>query len=109
MPRLHAPGTLAEVLAEKAHDLTLIASLDERRQSITGALEGFRAARGAWPESVLILIGPEGDFSPQELQAALDAGATPVTLGPNVLRAETAATVAVAIIAEELRLRGGPG
>jgi len=39
----------------------------------------------------IILIGPEGDFSPEEIHAAIDAGFIPVTLGNNRLRTETAA------------------
>ena len=38
-----------------------------------------------------VLIGPEGDFSPQEIDAAIACGCTPVDLGPAVLRTETAA------------------
>ncbi len=41
-----------------------------------------------------ILIGPEGDFSPEEIRKALDCGWIPVTLGDNRLRTETAALVA---------------
>ena len=44
---------------------------------------------------VTILIGPEGDFTPDEVGAALGAGYVPVTLGDNRLRTETAALVAV--------------
>lgn len=44
--------------------------------------------------SVAVLIGPEGDFSPEEIHAAIDAGFVPVTLGDNRLRTETAALVA---------------
>lgn len=44
---------------------------------------------------VSILIGPEGDFSPVEVALALDCGFTPITLGDNRLRTETAALVAV--------------
>ncbi len=43
---------------------------------------------------VTILIGPEGDFSPAEIQACLCAGFAPVTMGDNRLRTETAALVA---------------
>ena len=45
--------------------------------------------------SVTILIGPEGDFSQEEVRAALDAGFVPVHLGPSRLRTETAALTAV--------------
>lgn len=41
----------------------------------------------------VILIGPEGDFTPEEVAAALDAGFTAVTMGDNRLRTETAALV----------------
>lgn len=47
-------------------------------------------------DNALILIGPEGDFSPAEVQAALQSGFQPVTLGPCRLRTETAALAAVA-------------
>jgi len=43
---------------------------------------------------VVILIGPEGDFAPEEIKAAIDSGYCPVTLGDNRLRTETAALVA---------------
>lgn len=43
---------------------------------------------------VIILIGPEGDFSPAEVQAAISAKFVPVTMGDNRLRTETAALVA---------------
>lgn len=43
------------------------------------------------PAQVTVLIGPEGDFAPEETAAALAAGFQPVSLGPVVLRVETAA------------------
>lgn len=45
----------------------------------------------------LILIGPEGDFDPDEIRMALDAGFVPVTLGDNRLRTETAALYALSV------------
>jgi len=46
----------------------------------------------------LVLIGPEGDFSPAEIEMALKAGFKPISLGPSRLRTETAALVAVHIM-----------
>jgi 16S rRNA (uracil1498-N3)-methyltransferase len=46
----------------------------------------------------LVLIGPEGDFSPGEIEMALKAGFKPISLGPSRLRTETAALVAVHIM-----------
>ena len=47
-------------------------------------------------EAVSVLIGPEGGFTPHEVTAAVNAGWLPQSLGPRVLRADTAATVALA-------------
>jgi 16S rRNA (uracil1498-N3)-methyltransferase len=47
---------------------------------------------------ILILIGPEGDFSPKEVGAALINGFIPVTLGPQVLRVDTAAIAAASFV-----------
>jgi 16S rRNA (uracil1498-N3)-methyltransferase len=46
-------------------------------------------------ESVLLIVGPEGDFTEAEFTAAREAGCVPVTLGPTVLRTETAGIAAV--------------
>ena len=48
--------------------------------------------------SVLILIGPEGGWTDAERKAAIDAGFHSWRLGPNILRVETAALAAVAIL-----------
>ena len=45
--------------------------------------------------NALVLIGPEGDFSPKEITTALDQGFQPVSLGPCRLRTETAALYAL--------------
>ena len=50
---------------------------------------------GGGAHEITILIGPEGDFSQDEVRAAMDAGFVPVHLGPSRLRTETAALTAV--------------
>ena len=47
-------------------------------------------------EDVVVLIGPEGDFSPEEVKMAIENGFVPVTFGNSRLRTETAALYAVA-------------
>jgi 16S rRNA (uracil1498-N3)-methyltransferase len=64
----------------------LIASLAPGALSLR---ETLRRAPGI--RDVTVLVGPEGDFTPQETTAALAAGFLPVSLGATVLRAETAA------------------
>lgn len=66
---------------------------------------GLRSVlRGAHPRpfSVNLFIGPEGGFTPQEIEQGQRYGAIPVTLGPRILRAETAGLVAAAAILYEL-------
>lgn len=53
------------------------------------------------PARVTVLVGPEGDFSTEETQAALTAGCQPVTLGDIVLRAETASLFCLAALRYE--------
>lgn len=50
-------------------------------------------------ENVMILIGPEGDFSPEEVAVAVECGFEEITLGHQRLRTETAAVVAVTMVA----------
>ena len=52
----------------------------------------------AYPQNVQILIGPEGDFSAEEVDCALQHGFIPVSLGESRLRTETAAVMAVAAV-----------
>lgn len=50
-------------------------------------------------ENILILIGPEGDFSPEEIKFAIENGYEEITLGSQRLRTETAAVVATVMVA----------
>ncbi len=60
------------------------------RRSICEVLEKAMDVKG-----ITVLIGPEGDFSPEEAQLALEHGYIPIHLGPSRLRTETAAVTAV--------------
>lgn len=85
------------------HDLKLIASLHPGAKSLKAVLAAYRAAQGRAPKTALWLIGPEGDFTPGEMHLAETAGFQPITLGPLVLRSETAATYALSILSYELQ------
>ena len=64
------------------------------RYTHSPAVETLSHAAASAP-GISVLIGPEGDFSQEEVRAALDAGFEPVHLGPSRLRTETAAITAV--------------
>ena len=86
------------------HSLRLVASLHDGARPLKAVFAEHRAARaGQSPQSVFWLIGPEGDFSPAEMLAATAAGFAPVTLGPLVLRCETAAIYALSVTTHELQ------
>jgi 16S rRNA (uracil1498-N3)-methyltransferase len=50
------------------------------------------------PDQIALMIGPEGGFTQSEVCCARDAGFTPVSLGPRILRSETAAIAAMAVL-----------
>ncbi len=103
LPEIAPLQSLAAFLeAPGEHDLKLIASLHEGTRPLKPIFADAAARLGRLPRRVLWLIGPEGDFTPDEVTAALRAGFLPVTLGPLVLRCETAATYALSVTAHEL-------
>ena len=82
----------------------LIASLQSDSRYLRTLLEDYAAVkRGAKPASALILVGPEGDFTPAEIGLAKSAGCRPITLGPIVLRTETAAIYCLSVLSYELQ------
>ena len=87
----------------KGYDLKLIASLQPGAKSLKTVLAAYRVAQGHSPKRVLWMIGPEGDFTPAEMSLSQSSGFEPVTLGPLVLRCETAAVYALSILSYELQ------
>jgi 16S rRNA (uracil1498-N3)-methyltransferase len=83
-------------------DLKLIASLHPGAKPLKTLFAQATAILGHVPRRVLWLIGPEGDFTSAEVETALRSSFAPVTLGPLVLRCETAATYALSVTAHEL-------
>jgi 16S rRNA (uracil1498-N3)-methyltransferase len=94
MPLLSPPLPLAAALAETCEtECRLVAApggppLASLQETLTPATR-----------SVAIAVGPEGGFSDEELAQATAAGFSPARLGPHVLRTETAAVVALALVA----------
>lgn len=88
LPRLNDPATFNEFVDGKHEGKRIIASCDPavERIAITSAFK-----RG---DEVTILIGPEGDFTPEEVISAVKGGFTPVHIGPSRLRTETAGVAA---------------
>jgi 16S rRNA (uracil1498-N3)-methyltransferase len=84
-------------------DLRLIGSLQPGALHLKKILADYADAHGGVrPTSVLMMIGPEGDFTPAEIALARSQGCTPLTLGPIILRVETAAIYCLSILSYEL-------
>jgi len=98
----HQKAKADDVRLSSRHSLTLIASLQPDARPIRAALEDYERFSKRRPISVTALIGPEGDFTPAELSLAKSHGAQPVTLGPIILRTETAALYILSVLSYEL-------
>jgi 16S rRNA (uracil1498-N3)-methyltransferase len=83
-------------------DLQLIGSLQSDARHLKKILADYSAEYRQLPASVLMLVGPEGDFTPAELALARSHGCRPITLGPIVLRVETAALYCLSVLSYEL-------
>ena len=99
----HSPRDFFQSRGPRAFDLMLVASLQTDARHLRNWLAEFRDAHDeATPKSALVLVGPEGDFTPAELGLARSAGCRPITLGPIVLRVETAALYCLSVLSYEL-------
>ncbi len=103
LPTVAAPRSPKDFFAArgggKAFDLMLIASLQPDSRHLRTYLDELPGK----PASALILVGPEGDFTPAEIALAKSAGCRPITLGPIVLRTETAAIYCLSVLSYELQ------
>jgi len=100
MPQLHPLISFTKA-CDSVTGISLLAWEGERATALKIALPAQT------PDSINIFIGPEGGFSFQEVEFARSKGITPVTLGKRILRAETAALVAISILLYEYGDLGG--
>ena len=95
LPSLTIMGEFRDVLASASdYDLALLAYEAETDT----LLKPLLAAQAPTPGRILVIVGPEGGFSDTEIKAARKAGVQTVSLGPRILRTETAALVLVSQI-----------
>ncbi len=93
LPVIDPVKSLPEVLSEaESFDLKLIPNLEGKRRLLKEVVKEYN------PKNILVLIGPEGDFTPQEIALAYKHGCISVSLGELVLRVETAAVAVASFI-----------
>jgi 16S rRNA (uracil1498-N3)-methyltransferase len=104
LPDVEEPLTLRALLGRGvSFDLALVGSLQGDGRHPRACFREYEAQHGRRPQSVAAWIGPEGDFTGEELDLIRATGARPIDLGPLVLRSETAALCALAVINHELQ------
>jgi 16S rRNA (uracil1498-N3)-methyltransferase len=95
LPALHQPVSYEQLF--RLEDTVIAAQKfiahceENEKTSLANAVDFMQSSQ-------LVLIGPEGDFTPVEIKLALDHQFTPVTLGDTRLRAETAGVVAATLL-----------
>ena len=92
------PGTAGAT----SFDLRLIGSLQPDAIHLKKILSDYTDQNRDRPKDVLMLVGPEGDFTPAELALSKTHGCLPITLGPIILRVETAAIYCLSVLSYEL-------
>ncbi|HIP71306.1 MAG TPA: 16S rRNA (uracil(1498)-N(3))-methyltransferase [Anaerolineae bacterium] len=96
IPELMLPMRWSEALAGLDADVALIPWEEVREPDLRQVLAGVR------PSRLALFVGPEGGFAQEEVAAAVAHNVQPITLGPRILRAETAAIVTAALILYEV-------
>jgi 16S rRNA (uracil1498-N3)-methyltransferase len=104
LPKIEAPVTIEQFLSRKEKfDLSLVGSLQKERSHPREIFQAFEKANGRLPKTVGVWIGPEGDFTLEELKAIQNSGAQAISLGNLVLRVETAAVYCLSVLNYELQ------
>ncbi len=96
LPQLMQAKSFSQVCkAPPTGALALVLSLTEKAPSLRHILKNKTTSN---PKEVRLYVGPEGGFTTDEVHDAVETGLQPVSLGPRILRTETAPLVASAII-----------
>ena len=102
IPTLRGVLTFKEALADmKKNDFNIAPYENEKTKSIKQAIKGVNI------NNIGIFVGPEGGFEETEIEAIEEIGGQSVSLGPRILRTETASLVASSIVLYELSDLGG--
>ncbi|MGC8744047.1 MAG: RsmE family RNA methyltransferase [Verrucomicrobiia bacterium] len=105
LPQIDLPVKIEDYLSKnEKFELSLVCALSGKTAHLRSHIEQFKQKHCRNPESVSIWIGPEGDFTPEELTLIKNFGALPITLGNLVLRVETASLCALSIVNYELTI-----
>jgi 16S rRNA (uracil1498-N3)-methyltransferase len=103
LPKVEEPVSPAAFIHRHEHfDLPLVGALQGEARHPREYFTAFQHRHGAKPKTICFWIGPEGDFTAEEIAAIKTSGALPITLGPLILRTETAAAYCLSLANYEL-------
>jgi len=103
LPGINEPCSVAEGLDQlPGFDLSFVAAFDPKAKHPRDYINRHLDIHGHPPKRVSLWIGPEGDFTPEEIQVMYAKGVLPITLGASVLRSETAAIYGLSCLHYEL-------
>jgi 16S rRNA (uracil1498-N3)-methyltransferase len=103
LPKVEVPMAPEKFLARnETFELPLVACLESDSRHPRHWFEQFAVQHGRQPSTISCWIGPEGDFSPEEYRRLKEV-ARPITLGPLILRTDTAAAYCLSVLSYELR------
>lgn len=104
LPKIDVPSAPHAFLAQhETFELSLVATLQPGACHPRKYFQSFQEDYGRMPSTIGIWVGPEGDYTPAEIHAMISSGALPITLGPLILRSETAAIYCLAVLNYELQ------
>jgi 16S rRNA (uracil1498-N3)-methyltransferase len=93
VPKIEFASELSEICKKSDHKLKIILWEEERGSSLRQLLENVDS-----PESIAVIVGPEGGLTKTEVEMAARWGFVPVSLGNRILRTETASIAIIAIL-----------
>jgi 16S rRNA (uracil1498-N3)-methyltransferase len=104
LTKIEPPVSLRNFLTRgEKFELPLVASLQDGSQHPREFIRQFREQQHRLPATACVWIGPEGDFTPAEMDLLRASGALPITLGRLVLRSDTAAIYGLSVLNYELQ------
>jgi 16S rRNA (uracil1498-N3)-methyltransferase len=93
VPQVSLEGSLAEVVNASGHEVKFLLWEGEKVNRLKDTLGGLPK-----PETIALIVGPEGGLTAEEAATATAGGFIPVSLGPRIVRTETAGLVMMAIL-----------
>ncbi len=100
IPRISRVKTVEE-LTEEEYDLKILCTVNEKTKSIKSVLKSIKNSQK--DVRILLVVGPEGGFTPEEENMMMNDDFVPVSLGSRVLRSETVSLFIMSIMSYELK------